>query len=108
MTDFFGIHWAGIDRIITLPLLIIVIFFIFRRYTTLKKNILQLVHPKNKALVLPHFSLKKEMIKTILVSAAPTAVGKKRTNRSARRTRSVNYARHLAQHAGKRCKTIAS
>ena len=65
MIESFGIYWAGINRIITLPFFILLIFFIIKNYKNIKKFVVILVHHKNKKPVLQNFSLPKYLIKSL-------------------------------------------
>ncbi|MFH0898555.1 MAG: VWA domain-containing protein [bacterium] len=70
MTDIFGIHWAGIDKIIYLPLFIFFIVTILQNYFRIKRGSAQLFHPTQKKTVFKHFSLAKILIKTLLLCSA--------------------------------------
>ena len=67
MSDFLGIHWAGIDRIIYLPIFVIFSFLIIRNYLRIRRSTNLLVHPKQTSTIFKHFSLRKNLIKTILL-----------------------------------------
>lgn len=66
--EFFGIYWAGIERIIFAPLFIFFIGIVFFRLRQQRKIIAQLVHYKNRALYLQNFSFKKQYSKALFLS----------------------------------------
>lgn len=68
MNDLLGIHWAGLDRLMYLPLLIVFIIFIFRNYFRIRAAANLLVHPVTGSAVFKNFSLIKQGIKVFLLS----------------------------------------
>lgn len=65
MNDILGIHFAGYDRVIALPLFIILIVLAIRNYRRIKNTFLNLSHKKLQQLIFPHFSLLRHLIKAI-------------------------------------------
>lgn len=63
MTDFMGIFWGAIDRIILFPAFLIFAILLIRNYGIIKRTILNLVHPNNQKKLLPHYSKRKAFIK---------------------------------------------
>jgi Ca-activated chloride channel family protein len=70
MTDMMGIHWAGIDRIIALPLLLLAIVFIIRNYQRIKKGVHLLVHPLHTKHIFKNFSLRAQLSKSVFLILA--------------------------------------
>ncbi len=70
MIDFLGIHWAGIDRIIYLPLVLLIIISIVRNYHRMKHVIRVLVHPLQQQTMFKHFSVMRFGIKAVLLSVS--------------------------------------
>ncbi len=67
MNEFLGIYWAGAHRIIFVPIVILVIFFLVKNYIRSKKVAKLLVHPKNQSVVFKYFSIKKQLLKTVFL-----------------------------------------
>ncbi len=67
MMETLGIHWAGIDRIVLLPVFIILGVLLIANYHRIKENVKQLVHPSNIGLIFKHFSLRKQFLKMFLL-----------------------------------------
>lgn len=67
MVDFLGIHWAGIDRIIFLPIFILFIVLTAKNYLRIKKATRILVHPLQQKLIFKNFSLTRAWIRAILL-----------------------------------------
>lgn len=67
MNNFLGIHWAGIDRLIYSPILFFFCFLIIKNYFRVRCSSTILAHPKKMHIIFKHFSLRKNLIKTILL-----------------------------------------
>lgn len=63
MTEFLGIHWASIDRIILLPLVGAIIFLLARHVRHRLKVAGQLTHPRHEGMFLKNFSALRERYK---------------------------------------------
>jgi Ca-activated chloride channel homolog len=68
MMDALGIHWAGIDRIIIVPVFILLIALCIKNYRRIKDSIKHLAHPQNLATIFKNFSLRKLFLKTLLLT----------------------------------------
>lgn len=68
--DFLGIHWAGSDRIIFLPIFLILIFFVIRRFRQSRTFVKYLVHANHRKMILKNFSFLKHATKAIALSTA--------------------------------------
>ena len=66
--DIFGIHWAGIDRIVYTPLVILLIVFIIKHSRTLAAAATSLAHKKYAHIIFKGFSARKQRAKGILLS----------------------------------------
>jgi Ca-activated chloride channel homolog len=65
--DFLGIYWAGIDKLIYAPFVLLIIFFIIKNYVRIKRSSDYLSHPKTRKQVYKHFSIGRQLLKTILL-----------------------------------------
>lgn len=74
MNDFLGIHWAGLDRFILLPIFLVFILLFIKNYMRIKKTSGLLVHKTNRKTLFKFFSLKKQFLKTIFLSIAIMSV----------------------------------
>jgi Ca-activated chloride channel homolog len=70
MADLFGIHWAGADRIIYFPLVVILIALIVRNYVRIWSTVKLIIHPDTAGMVFKHFSLRKQAVKAFLLILA--------------------------------------
>ena len=66
--NFLGIHWAGADYFITLPIFLLLIGGIIKNYYRLKRSLLALVHPSNQKILLKNFSIRRSFSKAFLIS----------------------------------------
>ena len=66
--DIFGIHWAGIDRIVYAPFALLFIVFIIKQHKNVIAAATQLVHKKYLAFIFAGFSTRKQRAKGILLS----------------------------------------
>jgi Ca-activated chloride channel family protein len=64
-----GIHWAGFDRIIFLPIFLVLIFFIIRNYRRITHAATLLVHTTHRVTIFPHFSPRRQWLKAFLLSS---------------------------------------
>lgn len=62
-----GIHWAGIDRIVVFPVVLLLIFLIIRNYWRIATVVRILVHKKNQKSIFQHFSLSRYRFKIVLL-----------------------------------------
>ncbi|MFA6526845.1 MAG: VWA domain-containing protein [Candidatus Babeliales bacterium] len=69
MADMLGIHWAGIDRIVYLPVVLVLLFLIVRNYWRIATVITMLADKKNQTLMFQHFSLPRYRLKIVLLCA---------------------------------------
>ncbi len=67
MTSSSIIHWAGFDRIVFLPLFLILIFFIIRNYRRILASVTQLTHVAHRTTIFAHFSPHRHLAKAILL-----------------------------------------
>jgi Ca-activated chloride channel family protein len=74
MVSILGIHWAGIDRIIYLPVFLFFIVIIIRNYIRVKNRSFQLFHESQKKTVFPGFSSIKLKLKTFCLCASVLAI----------------------------------
>lgn len=74
MLNIFGIHWAGIDRIVYFPIFLFFIILIIRNYFKAKDKSLQLYHKSQKNMVFPGFSPIKLKLKTLFLCMAIFAI----------------------------------
>lgn len=72
MIDSLGIHWAGIDRIILLPLVAGIIFLLAKHVRHRLKVASQLTHSRHEGMFLKNFSALRERYKFGLGAAALT------------------------------------
>lgn len=70
MTDFLGIHWASIDRIVLLPLIGVIIFLLVKHLRHRLRVAQQLTHPRHEGMFLQNFSVLREHYKFLLGAAA--------------------------------------
>ena len=70
MTDFLGIHWAGLDRVILFPIFVLFILLFVKNYFRIKKASGLLVHADNRKKLFKFFSLPKQLLKTLFSSIA--------------------------------------
>lgn len=68
MADFFGIHWAGFDRVIMVPLVVGIIFLLLRSLRERLRVAALLSHPSHEGMFLKNFSARKERYKFALGS----------------------------------------
>lgn len=61
--DLFGIYWAGINKVVLLPIFLLLIFFIIKNFLKNKILIKTIIHVQNKNQIFPFFSFKKNLIK---------------------------------------------
>jgi Ca-activated chloride channel family protein len=74
MISILGIHWAGIDCIIYLPIFAFFVVLVIKNYFRVKNKSSQLYHKAQKPTVFPGFSLTKLRIKTSLICLAILAL----------------------------------
>ena len=67
MSDIFGIHFGGSGRLIFLPLFLLLIILAIRNYRRISRTFRQLAHRSLRSIIFPHFSLKKQLLKTCCV-----------------------------------------
>lgn len=67
MADMLGIHWAGIDRVVLFPAVLLLLFLIIRNYWRISTVVGMLVHKKNQKIIFEHFSLMRYRFKIILL-----------------------------------------
>jgi Ca-activated chloride channel homolog len=65
-----GIHWAGFDRVVFLPIFLVLIFFIIRNYRRITRAAAQLVHPAHRTMLFAHFSPRRQMLKAFLLGTS--------------------------------------
>lgn len=70
MSDIFGIHWAGSDRLGWLAICVIMILLLCRHYYRVRKASALLVHSTHLKTVFKNFSLVRQALKTILLSSS--------------------------------------
>ena len=74
MMNTFGIHWAGIDKIVYFPIFLFFIILVIRNYLKVKDKSLQLYHKSQKSVVFPGFSQVKLKLKTFFLCTAIFAI----------------------------------
>jgi Ca-activated chloride channel homolog len=74
MVNTFGIHWAGIDRIVYLPIFLFFCILIIRNYFRIKNKSLQLYHKSQESTVFPGFSQIKQKLKTFFLCVAIVSI----------------------------------
>lgn len=74
MINTFGIHWAGIDKILYIPIFLFFCVLIIRNYFKVKNKSLQLYHKSQKNTVFPGFSQIKLKLKTFFLCTAILAI----------------------------------
>ncbi len=67
MTDFFGIHWAGLDRAILFPFFAIIIGLIIYRLKQQQQFLKLIIHKKNIQVLFKGFSLRRQRVKAFLL-----------------------------------------
>ena len=67
MADILGIHWAGIDRFVVFPILLLLMLLIMRNYKRIATVLGLLVHKKNQSVIFEHFSLGRYRLKVFLL-----------------------------------------
>lgn len=67
MFDLVGIHWAALDRMWFLPIIIVVIGALIWNWYRLKNALKTLVHPSHRKTILPHYSPLKNFTKVLLL-----------------------------------------
>jgi len=70
MYEFLGIYWSRPDRFIFLPLIAVLIFFIFRHYKKVISFTSEIVHKNFLGTLLKNFSSPRYLLKTIFISIA--------------------------------------
>lgn len=70
MIDILGVHWAGFDKIIYLPIFLILIFVVLKNYFRIRQSSSQLFDNSHKILIFSGFSMIKQWIKTFALSAS--------------------------------------
>jgi Ca-activated chloride channel family protein len=65
-----GIHWAGFDRVVFLPIFLTLIFFIIKNYRRITHAAAQLVHATHRTTLFAHFSPRRQMLKACLLCAS--------------------------------------
>jgi len=70
MMEFFGIHFAGIDRLIMFPLFLFFIIVIFKNHYRLRNAARLLSSKLHRSLMLKNFSPRKKLIKAWLLSSS--------------------------------------
>lgn len=74
MVDFFGIHFAGIDRIIFLPIVVILFIVLIRNHRRVSRAAQILVHPQHRKTIFKHYSPLRQRLKLFLSITAITGV----------------------------------
>ncbi len=74
MVNTFGIHWAGIDKIVYFPIFLFFIVLVIRNYFKVRNRSLQLYHESQKTTVFPGFSQIKLKLKTFFLCTAILAI----------------------------------
>ncbi|KKQ10839.1 MAG: VWA domain-containing protein [Candidatus Babeliales bacterium] len=74
MINTFGIHWAGIDKIVYFPIFLFFIILVIRNYLKVKDKSLQLYRKSQKSVVFPGFSQIKLKLKTFFLCVAILAI----------------------------------
>jgi Ca-activated chloride channel homolog len=72
--EILGIFWAGIDRLILLPIFITIILLLIKNYKRIKNVTKVLVHPQNQKRVFKNFSITKQKVKTALLSISAVLI----------------------------------
>ncbi|MBX9830715.1 VWA domain-containing protein [Candidatus Babeliales bacterium] len=70
MTDLFGIHWAGADKLLYAPVFVLFIFLVIRNYVRIRRSANVLVHSANRKTVFANYSGRKQLIKTLSLCTA--------------------------------------
>jgi Ca-activated chloride channel family protein len=65
-----GIHWAGFDRVVFVPIFLVLIFFIIRNYRRITHAAAQLAHEAHRTKLFAHFSPRRQMFKAFLLSTS--------------------------------------
>jgi Ca-activated chloride channel homolog len=67
MADFLGIHWAGIDRIMLIPGLLLLLWLIIRNFNRVRSVVRILARPEQRAKVFQNFSVPRYFFKTVFL-----------------------------------------
>jgi Ca-activated chloride channel homolog len=70
MEDFLGIYWAGVDKIVALPIFLILIFFSIKNYLKVREAALLLTHRLTRSVVFKNFVLYKFFIKMLCLATS--------------------------------------
>ncbi len=68
MSELMGIHWAGADRVIFVPIFLVLIFLIFRNYNRLRGAATQLANAVHQKTIFKNFSPRRLLLKSLCLA----------------------------------------